>query len=103
MSLNKDSVLYRISVRRLILEIRRSAKVTALGLLFEQNTEDAQRKFTSVMKGKLKKYKRANAILQYKVKIDTTTTSKDDIENNLIRGQIIIRPNRSKETIEVEF
>ena len=40
---------------------------------------------------------------RYKVVIDTTTTTQQDVENNTIRGKIFLQPTRSIEFISLDF
>ena len=40
---------------------------------------------------------------RFSVRIDTTTTSQADVENNTIRGKIYLQPTKSVEFISLDF
>ena len=46
---------------------------------------------------------RRRGVVRYKVLIDTTTTTQNDIENNTIRGKIYLQPTKSVEFISLDF
>ena len=42
-------------------------------------------------------------VTRYKVQIDSSTTTQNDIENNTIRGKIYLQPTKSVEFISLDF
>ena len=100
---NRDSLFQSIAIRRMVIEIRRTVKELAQRMLFEQGDDQVLKKFETLVKPVLAKMLTAGGITRYKVKIDATTTTKDDMERNLVKGQIFIQPSRSDEIIQVDF
>ena len=102
-AMTTKSALQNISVRRMIMEIRRLVRALANNVFFEYATDDVLRSFQKQAAGAVQGFFRSGGVRDFKVKIDTTTTTQADIEANTIRGQIIIQPARSEEIIQVDF
>lgn len=98
-----DSMLQRISVRRMVLEIRRQCRSAAKSVLFEQNKEKTLKAFENLLIPILVRMAAAGGVKKYKVKVDTSSTTQADIEANVVRGQVFIQPSRSDEIIQVDF
>lgn len=101
--LNSKSALDRINVRRLLIDIRRKVKNIANTLLFEPNRESTLAKFSSLVEPIMKDVKDRQGVVRYKIQIDTTTTTQNDVENNTIRGKIYLQPTKSIEFISLDF
>jgi len=98
-----DSMLQRVAVRRMILEIRRLVREVAKGFLFEQNKESTMKAFEKSVRPLVQRMVNAGGISKFKVQIDTSTTSQVDIENNVVRGMVFLQPTKSDEIIQVDF
>lgn len=98
-----NTSLNRINVRRLLLTLRRQVRAVANKFIFEPNRETTLTRFSSLVQPILANIQTLNGISQYKVQIDTTTTTQQDIENNTVRGKIFIVPVNSVEFISVDF
>jgi phage tail sheath protein FI len=96
-------MLQRVAVRRMILEIRRLVREVAKGFLFEQNKESTTKAFENSVRPLVQRMVNAGGISKFKVKIDTSTTSQVDIENNVVRGMVFLQPTKSDEIIQVDF
>jgi len=101
--LKSQSALNRINVRRLLINVRRSVRNVANTLLFEPNREETLVKFNSLVNPILQNIKRKNGVTQYKVVIDSSTTTQADVENNTIRGKIYLQPVRAIEFVALDF
>jgi hypothetical protein len=101
--LQDPSALDRINVRRLLINLRRKVKAVANSLLFEPNRASTLAKFSSLVEPILNDVKKRQGVERYKVQIDTTTTTQNDIENNTIRGKIYLQPTKSVEFISLDF
>lgn len=101
--LNEDSMLQRISFRRMLIEIRRSIREVAKNFLFEQGTQATLKDFESACKPILQRMVASYGISRYKVKIDASTTTQADLEQNVIRGQVFLQPSKSEEIVALEF
>nr|MBC8408789.1 hypothetical protein [Paracoccaceae bacterium] len=98
-----DSMLQRVAVRRMVLEIRRLVREVAKGFLFEQNKESTLKSFETSVSSLIQRMVTAGGVSRFKVNIDTTTTSQVDIENNVVRGMVFLQPIKSDEIIQVDF
>jgi phage tail sheath protein FI len=101
--LARASALDRVNVRRLLIDLRRRVRNVANTILFEPNRAATLARFSSLVDPILKQIQAQQGVDRYKVKIDTTTTTQADIENNTIRGKIFIQPTRSVEFISLDF
>ena len=98
-----QSALDRVNVRRLLIEIRRAVRTVGNRILFEQNNSATWNRFSAEINPIMERIKEQSGIEQYKVVIDDTTTTTADIDNNILRGKIFIRPTRSIEFIALDF
>ena len=101
--LQAQSALDRVNVRRLLIDIRRKVRTVANQILFEPNREATLARFSSLVNPILGRIQAQQGIDRYKVIIDTTTTTQQDVENNTIRGKIFLQPTRSIEFISLDF
>jgi hypothetical protein len=98
-----NAILSRINNRRLLLEIRRQARDVALQLLFNQDLNSTLNLFSTQMNSRLSTIKSLFGLNDYNVIVDASTTTKNDIENNTIRGKIYLRPTKTKEFLSLDF
>lgn len=98
-----QSALDRVNVRRLLLELRRRVRRVAEGFLFEPNREDTLNRFSSRVNPILNRIQEQSGLDRFRVRIDTTTTTQADVENNTIRGVIFIQPTRTAEFVKLDF
>jgi phage tail sheath protein FI len=95
--------LDRINVRRLLIEIRRNIKDIARRLLFEPNRQETLARFNSSATDSLNAILALDGMDSYNIKIDSSTTTQNDVENNTIRGRIYVRPKKTNEFVSLEF
>jgi len=98
-----ESVLNRLNVRRLLIEIRRRVRSVAKDFLFEPNIESTLAQFQARVNPILTDIKNKRGIQKALVYIDTTVTTQLDIENGVIRGIIGIQPTQAAEFAEIDF
>ena len=101
--LQAQSALDRVNVRRLLIDVRRKVRTVANQVLFEPNREATLARFSSLVNPILGRIQAQQGVDRYKVVIDTTTTTQQDVENNTIRGKIFLQPTRSIEFISLDF
>jgi len=101
--LQAQSALDRVNVRRLLIDIRRKVRNVANTILFEPNRETTLQRFSTAVEPILARVKQQQGVTRYKVVIDTTTTTQQDVENNTIRGKIFLQPTKSIEFISLDF
>ena len=101
--LQEQSALDRINVRRLLINIRRKVRKVGEKLLFEPNRASTLQRFSDLVEPIMSNVQQRRGVTRYKVQIDTTTTTQNDIENNTIRGKIYLQPTKSVEFISLDF
>lgn len=97
------SALDRVNVRRLLIDIRRQVRDIAQTILFEPNREATLARFSAAITPRLQRIQALSGLERFKVVIDSSTTTQDDIENNTIRGKIFLQPTKSIEFVSLDF
>jgi phage tail sheath protein FI len=98
-----QSALDRVNVRRLLLEVKRIVSQIARNLVFEQNNDVTRGRFVSQVTPQLALIQSQSGIETFRVIMDDTNNSQDDIEQNRLNGRIVIVPTRAIEFIAVDF
>jgi phage tail sheath protein FI len=101
--LNKESLLNRVNVRRLLIAIRREVRAIGVRFLFEPARASTLQAFNAAVQPVMARYQSAGGVEAYKVAIDSTTTSQADLDNKTIRGQIFLIPATSLEFVSIDF
>jgi len=99
---NKNSLLSRISVRRLLLQIRREIRDIATRILFTSSRDSMIKVLQGQISRRLESIQRNNGLRAYRVDIDSLMTSVNDIENGIIRAKVYIRPLGTDEFASVD-
>jgi hypothetical protein len=97
------SALDRVNVRRLLLEIKRLVGDIAQRFVFEQNTAATRQKFVSQITPLLALVQTQAGVESFKVVIDATNNTNEDIEANRLNGRIVVVPTRTVEFVAVDF
>ena len=97
------SALDRINVRRLLIHLKREISRMAATVLFDQNVESTWARFTSVAEPFLREVKAGLGITDYRLILDSTTTTPDLVDRNIMYAKIIIKPARAIEFIAIDF
>lgn len=97
------SALDRVNVRRLLIDIRRQVKEVSNSIIFEPSLESTLQKFTAGIEPRLSKIQKQFGVTRYLIKIDTSTTTQQDIENNTLRGKIYVQPTKAIEFVSLDF
>ena len=101
--LRTQSSLDRVNVRRLLIEIRRRVKAVSNQFIFEPNRESTLARFSAQVSPILRQIQQQQGVERFLVRIDTTTTTQTDVENNTLRGKIFLQPTRSVEFVSLDF
>jgi len=101
--LRTQSSLDRVNVRRLLIEIRRRVRAVANNFIFEPNREETLARFSASVNPILRQIQQQQGVDRFLVRIDTSTTTQTDVENNTLRGKIFLQPTRSVEFISLDF
>lgn len=97
------SALDRVNVRRLLINIRRQVRDIAQTIIFEPNRDSTLAKFSAAVTPRLQRIQQLSGLERFRVVIDSSTTTQADIENNTIRGKILVQPTRTIEFVSLDF
>ena len=97
------SALDRVNVRRMLLEVKRLVSEVGNRIIFEQNTPATRARFVSQVTPLLATIQSQQGIDQFKVVMDSSNNTQNDVENNKLNGTIILVPTRAVEFIQMDF
>ena len=97
------SALDRINVRRLLIFVKKEVSRIAATTLFDQNVESTWLRFSNRAKSFLSGVKSQLGLVDYKVVLDSTTTTPDLIDKNIMYAKIFLKPARAIEFIALDF
>jgi hypothetical protein len=98
-----ESALNRVNVRRLLIEIRRQVREIAQTIIFEPNRATTLARFSSAVTPRLQRIQSLAGLERFRVVIDSSTTTQQDVENNTIRGKIFVQPTKTIEFVSLDF
>ena len=73
------------------------------GLLFEQNVQATWKRFTNQVIPELESIKVRFGLSDFRVILDSTTTTPDLIDRNIMYAKVFLKPARAIEFIAVDF
>jgi phage tail sheath protein FI len=97
------SALDRINVRRLMIFIKKEISRIANGILFDANVQTTWDRFTSAVNPFLADVKARFGLTDFRVILDSTTTTDDLIDRNILYAKIYLKPARAIEFIALDF
>tara|TARA_Y100001973_G_scaffold50345_1_gene74728 strand:- start:2057 stop:5344 length:3288 start_codon:yes stop_codon:yes gene_type:complete len=97
------SSLDRVNVRRMLLEVKRIVGDIANTILFEQNTPQTRARFISQVTPQLALIQNQQGVDQFRVVMDNTNNTQEDVESNRLNGRIVLVPTRAVEFIAIDF
>jgi len=97
------SALDRVNVRRMILEVKRIVSDVANKSVFEQNTPSTRATFVKHIIPLLSTIQIQQGIDTFKVVMDSSNNTQEDVENNVLNGRIVVVPTRAIEFIAIDF
>jgi hypothetical protein len=98
-----QSSLDRINVRRLVVYLKKEISRIASTLLFEPNVSSTWNRFRGQVEPFLQQVKSGFGLEQYKVVLDSTTTTADLVDRNIMYAKIFIKPAKALEFIAIDF
>lgn len=99
----KSSALDRINVRRLLIKVKKYFASTARYLVFEQNTAATRNRFLSIVNPYLQSIQQRSGLYAFEVVMDDTNNTADLIDQNILYGQIYLKPTRTAEFVIFDF
>lgn len=100
---NAASSLDRVSVRRLLINLKKFISSTSKYLLFEQNVASTRNRFLAVVNPYMESVQQRSGLYAFYVKMDDENNTPDIIDRNILYGQIYIKPAKAAEFIVVDF
>lgn len=97
------SALDRINVRRLVIFLKKQLSIIASGLLFEPNVQNTWDRFKRPATAILETVKNGFGISDYKLVLDSTTTTPEEIDRNMMYAKLFIKPVYAIEFIGIDF
>lgn len=97
------SALDRINVRRLLLYVKRGISIISKDILFEPNVEATWTKFVGRADPFLAEVKSRFGVTDFRIILDSTSTTPDLIDQNIMYAKIFIKPARAIEYIAIDF
>ena len=97
------SALDRINVRRLLINVKKEISRISNNLLFDPNTQVTWDRFKGQAVPFLQGVKARLGLEDFKVVLDTTTTTPDLVDRNVMYAKIFLKPTRAIEFIAVDF
>lgn len=97
------SALDRVNVRRLLIDIRRQVRDIANTIIFEPNRETTLARFSAAVTPRLQRIQSLAGLERFRVVIDSSTTTEQDVLNNTIRGKIFVQPTKAIEFVSLDF
>lgn len=97
------SALDRINVRRLMIYVKKRIGEIADTILFDNNIEATWNRFSTRANRVLGTIQSQGGIVDYKVQLDSSTTTPDLQDRNILYAKVYIKPARAIEFIAVDF
>ena len=97
------TALDRVNVRRLMIAIKRRIQKIAQNLLFEQNNNSTRKRFVDSAVAVLSSIQVNQGIEDFRVIMDDSNNTAEDIDNNRLNGKIVVVPTRAVEFIAIDF
>lgn len=97
------TALDRVNVRRLMLYLRKTIATASAYLVFEPNDETTWKQFGHLVVPYLNDVRQRRALYDFRVKCDESTNTPDVIDRNELRAQILLKPVKAAEFIQIDF
>ena len=97
------SALDRINFRRLMIYVKKQVSRISNKILFDQNVQATWDRFLSQVTPFLDRVKQGAGLTDFKVVLDSSTTTPDLVDRNIMYAKIFLKPARSIEFIAIDF
>tara|TARA_R110001583_G_scaffold41108_7_gene130890 strand:+ start:13297 stop:16335 length:3039 start_codon:yes stop_codon:yes gene_type:complete len=98
-----QSALDRINVRRLVIYLKKQISILSTQVLFEQNVQATWDRFTGLIRPLLEGVQSRFGITDFRLVLDSSTTTDDLIDQNVLYAKIMVKPARAIEFIAIDF
>jgi len=97
------SALDRINVRRLMIYLKKEVSSMAKVVLFDPNVEVTWKRFTNLAVPFLESVQARFGLSDFRVVLDSTTTTPELVDRNIVYAKILLKPTRAIEFIALDF
>ena len=97
------SALDRINVRRLMIFLKAEISKVAQSILFDNNVRSTWARFTSQAEPILADVKAKFGLTEYRLILDSSTTTAEYIDRNIMYAKVFLKPARAIEYIAIDF
>tara|TARA_Y100000593_G_scaffold26508_1_gene52897 strand:+ start:5443 stop:8487 length:3045 start_codon:yes stop_codon:yes gene_type:complete len=97
------SALDRVNVRRLLIFIKKQVSRIAATTLFEQNVQATWDRFSNRVESLLSGIKAAQGLEDFRVILDSSTTTPELIDRNIMYAKVFLKPARAIEFVALDF
>jgi hypothetical protein len=97
------SALDRVNVRRLMIFLKKKIGAIADTILFDQNVQSTWNRFLAQADPILASVQARFGITDYKLILDTSTTTDDLIDRNIMYAKVFVKPAKAIEYIVIDF
>jgi hypothetical protein len=99
----KASSLDRVNVRRLLIYAKKTVASVSRYFVFEPNDNKTRTNLLNAINPILSRMQKLSGIQNFSVIIDDTNNTPEDVDRNILNGQILIVPTKSAETLNFTF
>jgi phage tail sheath protein FI len=99
----RASALDRVNVRRLLIAVKSFIVQVSDNLVFEQNTISTRNNFLTQVNPYLESVQQRQGLFAFKVVMNETNNTPDDIDRNELVGAIYLQPTKTAEFIILDF
>ena len=99
----RQSALDRINVRRMVIYLKKQISIISTQILFEQNVPATWNRFKALVEPFLASVKTNFGISDYRLILDSSTTTPDLVDQNILYAKIMVKPARAIEYIAIDF
>ena len=97
------SALDRINVRRLMIFLKKQIRLIANNILFDPNEQVTWNRFLNQVNPFLSSIRNRFGLSDYRVILDSSTTTPDLVDRNIMYAKILLKPTRAIEFIALDF
>jgi len=97
------SALDRVNVRRLLIHLKKGISIISSTVLFDPNLAVTWDRFKASVEPFLENIKSRLGLMDYRVVLDSSTTTPDMVDRNIMYAKIFIKPARAIEFIAIDF
>lgn len=97
------SALDRVNVRRLMIFLKKKIGAIADTILFDQNVQSTWNRFLAQADPILASVQARFGITDYKLILDTSTTTDDLVDRNIMYAKVFVKPAKAIEYIVIDF